>query len=301
MEGHSHRLGAFKAQCRCWRCWEHRDPTYSACSHIHTILHSRLVADGPIYQDTWQFTSAWLLDHPGAEVIIADEIESFFWLALYIALRFLRNTCLNIATGMFDMFDQYDYWGTEFRCGAPRRQTMESGQLPWVCAQPYEFLDDNGESTHPINIFLGQMLYWLSARYEKLNRPTIGMIAKYSMAGRLHPLTGATVTERDEDARKLDDHSELLQLLDELLKSEWPINDKLGDLIKNPALAYVRDSGMRPLSVRDEEEEEPSQLPQLVVPYPRPMARTRGRRMSRPYGRAIPSTRNLNPRYAMSA
>ncbi|KAI0696572.1 hypothetical protein C8T65DRAFT_583309, partial [Cerioporus squamosus] len=42
-------------------------------------------------QGTWEYTSAWILDHHSTALATADELESFFYVILYNALRFLRN------------------------------------------------------------------------------------------------------------------------------------------------------------------------------------------------------------------
>ena len=175
-------------------------------------------------QGTWQFTSAWLLDNPSAAVITADELESIFWIALYMSLRFLRHTCLNVATAMFDLFDQYDFIDTEYRCGPLRRVAVSTGMLPPVGGKPYEFLDDDNETDHPINGVIGVMLTWFHARYAKLTAPPDkNAILRWGTrkCGTGKSKKKVKVTpEQDELAQNLDDHTALLELLDDLLTLE---------------------------------------------------------------------------------
>lgn len=210
-----------------------RQPRRTVRIHKSCGLASVFV-DKPTVQGTWQFTSAWLLDHMDAAVTTADEIESVFWIILYNALRYLRHTCINVSLAMFDLFDNYDYHGTQYRCGSTRRETMTHGSLPDVSGQEYEFLDDECENTHPINAIIGKMLTWFKARYAKLKAPHVtNAIKQYGG-------DSSDTRERDERAKNLDDHTALLDFLDESLqRCEWPTDDKLGDLIKDPSLAHL--------------------------------------------------------------
>ncbi|KAI0699192.1 hypothetical protein C8T65DRAFT_581489, partial [Cerioporus squamosus] len=51
-----------------------KDEDESACQHVRP--------------GTWQFTSAWILDNPEDAVRIADDLEAFFHVSLYMGLRY---------------------------------------------------------------------------------------------------------------------------------------------------------------------------------------------------------------------
>ncbi|KAI0806759.1 hypothetical protein C8Q74DRAFT_1320854 [Fomes fomentarius] len=284
----------------------------------------QLAARQPKRIGTWQFTCARLLDDPSAAVMTADELESIFWVILYNALRYLRHTCLNVTSAMFDLFDDYDYGDTlaEYRCGPGRRSAISTARLPKVCGEKYKFLDDDLKDRHPANNFVRTVLRWLRARYAQLE--------------------GESQSEADEDdyisvdphkraanAQKLENHKALLNLFDDLLQREWPTDDKCGDLLKDPSKAHVPQMPLnKPLvpltsahlkeDVGDNgkperkrvctraktrrrsqmtavpEEDEESELPQVEDLEPRPMpapTRTRGRRTTR-LGRGSGSTYN---------
>ncbi|RDX41008.1 hypothetical protein OH76DRAFT_1561816 [Lentinus brumalis] len=177
---------------------------------------------------TWQFTSAWVLDNSSTALTSADELESFFYIILYNALRFLRSTCLDVEKAIFDYFDASERVGTEYRCGHNKRRSMDHGCLPKVCGRLYHWLDDTGKSAdHPINFMIGTLLMWFEARYTILNATDDDFIA--ALAG-----IKAVTDKVRELARKLEDHTALLELLDECLLRDWPQMDKIGDLLADP-------------------------------------------------------------------
>ncbi|KAI0738021.1 hypothetical protein C8Q80DRAFT_292110 [Daedaleopsis nitida] len=203
---------------------------------------------------TWQFTAVRLLDNPSAPVMNGDEMESFFYIVLYNALRYLRHTCINVVWAMFDLFDNFDRAGDEYRCGPGRRTAIKTGQLAQVCGFPYKFLNDEGRA-HPISFFIGTMLAWFKARYAKLDAPIISMDSIMQCTGNVEdmdvflsscaePETGGAPTPtlpEYSDATKLDTHDALLHMVNRLLaKAAWPKRDKLGDLLKKPELAYSK-------------------------------------------------------------
>ncbi|KAI9062414.1 hypothetical protein FKP32DRAFT_1604275 [Trametes sanguinea] len=72
---------------------------------------------------TWQFTSASALANPSKRIIVQDDMESFFHLMLYFALRYLPSNCEDIGEYMSSYFNgcvQEDgvYYGGEKKLSA---------------------------------------------------------------------------------------------------------------------------------------------------------------------------------------
>lgn len=199
-------------------------------------FHKNLALTGfrPIHQGTWQFTSAWILDHPSSALVTADELESFFHIILYIALRFLRSTCVDVERAIFDYFEASEHVDTRYHCGFTKRYSMKRGCLPEVCGRLYHWLDDTrGGAGHPINFIIGTLLIWFEARYTILKAPAAGEEGSIIAA-----LAGiAPVTDKVRElAQKLEDDTAMLELLDDCLLRDWPQMDKVGDLLADPTI-----------------------------------------------------------------
>ena len=149
-----------------------------------------------------------------------------------MALRFLRNTCPNVAKAIRDYFEGYERAGSgEYRCGKNKRWSMKYGQPPDVRGQLYHWLDDACRASgHPINRFFGMMLVWFEARYIVLHEPTVHGHYIAMLSRRIRNVDN----EVREYARKLEDHGAMLELLNDCLSMKWPMLDKVGDLVKNP-------------------------------------------------------------------
>ncbi|KAI0738013.1 hypothetical protein C8Q80DRAFT_1209746 [Daedaleopsis nitida] len=285
---------------------------------------------------TWQFTAVRLLDNPSAPVMNADEMESFFYIVLYNALRYLRHTCINVMWAMYDLFDSFDRNGNEYKCGVGRRMTIKVGYLPEVYGSFYRFLDDELQ-THPIGLFIGTVLVWTKARYAQLDAAAASTDLMKQCTGNIKDIQAlvaakklAKSTQRKaelpaqtplsavpEKAKLLDTHDAILELIESLLCDDWPRNDKLGDQLKHPELAYAKQTMLdlsllpqadeadgenegRPHPKRRrsrktqklpavEEEEDAADLVLMHVvveeePKIPPPTRTRGGRLSRPFG-----------------
>ncbi|KAI0738025.1 hypothetical protein C8Q80DRAFT_1276043 [Daedaleopsis nitida] len=222
---------------------------------------------------TWQFAAVRLLDKPSAPVTTADELESFFHIVLYNALRYLRSNCSSVSCAMYELFENYDSNGVGYRCSLGRRITIQHGKLVEVCGSSYHFLDDDGLGRHPINCFIHIMLAWFRARYAKLNAldpamsPTLieqwtGNIKDNLALLRSVKAGGAKAWQppsqaEHPDATKLDTHDMILQLLDTLLdRAEWPKDDKLGDLLEQSRLALPHSMDTSWLQAEDADTED---------------------------------------------
>ncbi|CDO77506.1 hypothetical protein BN946_scf184912.g5 [Trametes cinnabarina] len=88
---------------------------------------------------TWQFASAMALDNPTKRIIVQDDIESFFHLLLYFAIRYLPHNCDNVGDFMDRYFDGYREVNGEYYGGEKKLLCMKLGLLTTPGAIPLEF------------------------------------------------------------------------------------------------------------------------------------------------------------------
>ncbi|KAI0629398.1 hypothetical protein C8Q77DRAFT_1065661, partial [Trametes polyzona] len=89
-------------------------------------------ADGARQPDrtgTWQFMSASALADPRKRIIVQDDMESFFHILLYLAIRYLPHNCSNIGGFMDAYFDGYHKENGEYFGGVVKMNTMRNGEL----------------------------------------------------------------------------------------------------------------------------------------------------------------------------
>lgn len=81
-----------------------------------------------ITQGTWQFMSASSLQAPSKEIVVEDELESFFHVLLFFAIRFLHHNCNEVANFMHAYFDDYSMLNTgRYGCGSFKMLCMKDG------------------------------------------------------------------------------------------------------------------------------------------------------------------------------
>ncbi|KAI9062397.1 hypothetical protein FKP32DRAFT_1652944 [Trametes sanguinea] len=94
---------------------------------------------------TWQFMSVYMQDHPEAPVEIADELESFWHVMIYCAIRYLPHTYKDVGDFMYQFFDDgmrrnLNGEEAEYTCGALKRMVMVTGKLNTLTNQRVVFL-----------------------------------------------------------------------------------------------------------------------------------------------------------------
>ena len=124
--------------------------------------------------------SVYSLTYPGLQVSIADELESFLHVIIYLAVRFLRTSFLNVG-GFVD--DYFEAAGREFdnrvTCGLLKQTVIHNGSLVWntrpVCFLSTPSLEgpglqqqDEPERLSPLNDVIGMYLAYFKARYAVL-------------------------------------------------------------------------------------------------------------------------------------
>ncbi|RDX52928.1 hypothetical protein OH76DRAFT_1497539 [Lentinus brumalis] len=189
--------------------WELSKPT--------TPANGEPAARQPVRTGTWQFTAARILDNPSSAVVTADELEAFFYVILYNALRYLRHTCPNVQLTMFDYFDAYDFVDGQYRCGGHKRSSMQNGTLPQTGGHLIYWIDDAGKLLgHPFNHVIVTMLRWFRARYAMLKPLADDDNPLADEESAMIAALSGRAPESDiirELAQKLDSHKSMLDLL----------------------------------------------------------------------------------------
>ncbi|EJF57410.1 hypothetical protein DICSQDRAFT_69542, partial [Dichomitus squalens LYAD-421 SS1] len=80
---------------------------------------------------TWQYMSAHALNDPYRRIVIQDELESFFHVLLYYAIRFVPHNLGDEDVGLFlhEYFDGYLSTNAGYRCGLAKRNAMVNGAI----------------------------------------------------------------------------------------------------------------------------------------------------------------------------
>ncbi|TFK79242.1 hypothetical protein K466DRAFT_668174 [Polyporus arcularius HHB13444] len=109
---------------------------------------------------TWQYMSAALLSRNDKQVEVSDELESFFYVMLYHAVRYLRSACAanTIANYLDEFFDQYGWDDGRYVCGNKKLATIMSGCFHVVDTTTLKF-DSHMDSV------LAVLLSWFKAHH----------------------------------------------------------------------------------------------------------------------------------------
>ncbi|KAI0742361.1 hypothetical protein C8Q80DRAFT_1187796 [Daedaleopsis nitida] len=113
---------------------------------------------------TWQFMSVASLLEPGKALFVSDEVESFFHVIIYHAIRYMFNNCTNVYSFMKDYFDGVSYDGAIPTCGEKKSATMQNGKLAHA-GRAIKFHSPSTKS-HPANRVLAELLKRFKAFYH---------------------------------------------------------------------------------------------------------------------------------------
>ncbi|KAI0776300.1 hypothetical protein BD413DRAFT_610967 [Trametes elegans] len=139
---------------------------------------------------TWQFMSVAALDDHQKEITVADELESFFHVLLYQAVRLLHHNLCDASVPQF-LHDYYDSFhpgpAGEALCGPIKSQVISDGVISLKRYQPlphrnrehrlrfaWRSYPQSGDTaqpvvvdrSHPLNQILDTLLSWFSAHYR---------------------------------------------------------------------------------------------------------------------------------------
>ena len=156
--------------------------------------------------------SVYTLNHPSEAIGIPDELESFFYILLYFAIRFFRHNSENVPRYMHHYFDGFEGDEGEYFCGIAKRETMTAGMIlvedgeqlnfdvppdafadcqaghagiPSSSANP----DISLNTTHPLNTLVDALLVIFKARYALLKNSKVVAQDTFRSAPRPAPPT----------------------------------------------------------------------------------------------------------------
>ena len=111
----------------------------------------------PTVQGTWQFISVRLLSQPGAEHQLQDDLESFFWVLLWVSLRYTaHNQDPERLGSLLSSFDQV-FWGSN-QGGEHKQNILMARHIP----ERVVFSAGDG-----LNTIFSKFNDLLTIRYEK--------------------------------------------------------------------------------------------------------------------------------------
>ncbi|EIW52973.1 uncharacterized protein TRAVEDRAFT_135109, partial [Trametes versicolor FP-101664 SS1] len=85
----------------------------------------QLRARQPERTGTWQFMSVAVLSKNTKVVETSDELESFFHVLLYYAIRYTRSNCKDVGAFIEAFFDSYTVDDGKYECGTKKLNTMK--------------------------------------------------------------------------------------------------------------------------------------------------------------------------------
>ncbi|KAI0667178.1 hypothetical protein C8Q78DRAFT_392425 [Trametes maxima] len=202
---------------------------------------------------------AYVRDHP-TPVTVADELESFFHVTLFYAVRLLRTNIQNIEAFVVDYFDSYRPGKNRFHraCSHLKTNAMRLGILYADDDSEMKFYLDKGYVNKSLHAVLSQWLGLFKARYairawERRSAEKHGpgsATASFAPADRgllppansEYPLDGSTykqpieepTADKKELAKKLNSHGCVMNIMYSALKAgglgaPWPDHDVIPD------------------------------------------------------------------------
>ncbi|KAI0707489.1 hypothetical protein C8T65DRAFT_740413 [Cerioporus squamosus] len=174
-------------------------------------------------------------------VEICDEMESFFYILLYFAVRYLRSPCSDhtVANFLDRFFDQYSFADGRWVCGSKKLNTIATGNLSMAYTVPLTF-----DGNLNMDRVIGTLLSWFKAHHavwrhrlcqQELERS--GSVAASRHDESTPPsVSPFPVSEPSAHDRKLASqvvtHHDMVRFLTEMEGLPgWPTDDKVGDRI----------------------------------------------------------------------
>ncbi|KAI0740056.1 hypothetical protein C8Q76DRAFT_706565, partial [Earliella scabrosa] len=127
------------------------------------------IAMQPERTGTWHFMSAYLLDNPGAQNTIPDELEAFLHVIIYCAARFVPSTVQNVDPFIYAYFEGFSVDPNTNKGACPeakRRAIMESAVLRAASVDVKFYAKSAADaSKHPLNALITKLLRLFHSRY----------------------------------------------------------------------------------------------------------------------------------------
>ncbi|KAI0662158.1 hypothetical protein C8Q70DRAFT_910159 [Cubamyces menziesii] len=228
---------------------------------VKVVPGRRRRARQPERTGTWQYMSVALINEPTKAVEIPDELEAFFNVLLYYAVRYVRSDCKDVPHYIEFYFEAFQIVQGRYQCGNLKNLTISSGNL---------YTSEGAHSTlrfgTALDYILQSILRWLTAHHAVRHhaRPQEGgnsskPIGKVGSRRRAMSVDDDYSVDMDDEsasmkkaplseetlknAKKVQQHDHMLALLlwcinnDPRAKMpedmEWPTDDKVPDRYPN--------------------------------------------------------------------
>ncbi|KAH9947474.1 hypothetical protein B0H21DRAFT_883107 [Amylocystis lapponica] len=215
----------------------------------------------PDLMGTWQFRSVASLNYAEKQMAIQDDLESFLYVLLYFALRFLPNNHPDIPHLMTNFFDgAYDAQGV-CRCGPIKKLAIRTGTIDWeetdgiTNSLQIQYVSNGAAAQHPLDMIISTLFEWFQAYYRLIEKPAKKATAPYTVQGGVEPedlwviektaeaenfesVTKSISAPTDQDAElaaKLSSHRAICKLFERIGRAySWPTDDKTSDQLLGP-------------------------------------------------------------------
>ncbi|KAI0668608.1 hypothetical protein C8Q78DRAFT_1155390 [Trametes maxima] len=231
---------------------------------------------------TWQFLSVSALDHPSKEITIEDELESFFHVLLFFAIRFLHHNCVDVGPFMFTYFDDHNTNEGKYICGTKKGSSVRDGSiilrngsgtgsnaLPevsltfrWPSLDSAAGLHDTAPPSHPLNYIFSTILEWIKSHYALMKSPNNSAPAQPSQSKAVDGFRARAVQDELEffDGNQANPTGQSTQSQDEVRKHHEDMAKNLQS--HGPILGLLRTVLTSPEHLWPGDEKTEDQLPE---------------------------------------
>ena len=197
------------------------------------------LANGICVQGTWQFISISRLNDPSTRPHqVSDDLESFFWVLLYLVVKCRNSTQGKVSERMKDVFDQHT--------DMDHNGNVTGGRGKQRCLHNEEF--DRAMIRTLVNTPCRDIFEKLRSLFRDVN---------YSVAGEDDADSDALFfkTKRLEATEKLRSSKWILEMINEHLSSKWDVDDdgSLHKTVLRPDSAASRNRRKRKAEDNNEE------------------------------------------------
>ncbi|KAM5544459.1 hypothetical protein V8D89_002119 [Ganoderma adspersum] len=263
-----------------WNCIDAHGEVVERCNILHRDVSAGNILILPIVKvvpskrkghkflvawsgGTWYYMSVYSVQYPGSLTTVADELESFLHVFLYLAVRFLRSSLPSpgIFVDEYFMAERADEKGKTL-CGELKQNVVRSGQLVFNW-KPVTFLPD--PESDPLNHLIVDLLSHFKAHYavmeynaaQKLGIQPKPLKSLYTVTTSAYAANGDD-SDSDSDV-DVDNEDVLLEL-----RQDWD-----EEMAPNAALPEGADkfdtSSAAALEVREPTDEEKSKAARLAT------------------------------------
>ncbi|KAH9947742.1 hypothetical protein B0H21DRAFT_851969 [Amylocystis lapponica] len=224
-------------------------------------IDQQLKARQPDRTGTWQFLSAFSLNDAFKPMCLQDDLESFFHVLLYEAIRFLPSNSPNVAAFMTRYFDDAICDDGKYSCGPAKSEAMNFGHI-YILVDglgkdlQFHFFSrrDRAQVPHPLDEVIEELLSWFGAFYrhtkhlKKSPRHLTNSERTDPQFANIDPfLSNAPVPVPDRSIRRaklaitpetdadtaalLDSHQPMARFMTDMCRQHnvWPSDDKVPD------------------------------------------------------------------------